>query len=124
MPHQCVRCGTIYQDGSSEILTGCSCGARLFFYVRKEALEKAKEVTEQLTPKERKQVEKDVLDMVHAKDDAPVVLDFESIRVTKPGKFELDLVQLFDSENPLIYRLEDGKYVIDVAETFARKGKK
>ena len=35
MPHQCVRCGTFYDDASKEILEGCSCGAKLFFYVKK-----------------------------------------------------------------------------------------
>ena len=38
MPHQCVRCNTIYSDGASEILKGCSCGARLFFYIKKKQL--------------------------------------------------------------------------------------
>ena len=57
MPHQCVRCGNIFEDGSSEILSGCSCGARLFFYVRKDALEKAKTVQENLTEKDRKLAE-------------------------------------------------------------------
>lgn len=39
----------------------------------------------------------------------------------KPGKFELDLVHLFNKDNPLIYKLGEGKYVIDLAETFKRK---
>ena len=49
----------------------------------------------------------------------PVVLDFESIRVIEPGKYELDLVQLFNGA-PLIFKLEEGKYVIDIAESFER----
>ncbi|MBS3143917.1 hypothetical protein J4446_03535, partial [Candidatus Woesearchaeota archaeon] len=32
MPHQCVRCGNMYEDGSEEILKGCSCGSRFFFF--------------------------------------------------------------------------------------------
>jgi len=56
-------------------------------------------------------------------DDSPVILDFESIRVLKPGKYELDLVQLFQ-KNPLIFKLDDGKYIIDVVETFDRLKKK
>ena len=46
MPHQCVRCNTMYPDGAQEILKGCSCGARLFFYIKKkEAKNRAKEAT-------------------------------------------------------------------------------
>lgn len=119
MPHQCVRCDTLYDDGASEILKGCTCGSKLFFYIRKEKLKKIEEATENLTPVEKKEIEKDVFSLIghdHKPED-PVILDFESIRVLKPGKFEIDLVHLFKKE-PLIYKLDDGKYMIDLPATF------
>ena len=121
MPHQCVRCNKFYEDGAKEILKGCSCGARLFFYIKKERLEEAKKVTEKLTKEEKKEVEKDVLDLVDldmAKE-KPIVLDLESIKIMKPGKYELDLVRLFKGE-PLIFKLEEGKYIIDIPESFKK----
>ena len=123
MPHQCVRCGTFFDDGAKEILKGCSCGARLFFYVRKDHLEKAREITQNLTVVEKKKIEADVKDIIgiDRDEEKPVVLDLESIRILKPGKFELDLVHLFNKKNPLIYKLDEGKYVIDLAETFRRR---
>lgn len=124
MPHQCVRCNTFYGDGSNEIVTGCKCGAKLFFYIRKEKLDQARKVTDQfvkLTPPEKKQVEQDVFNIVgHKDEDTPIVLDIEAIRVVRPGKFELDLVHLFNKENPLVYKLGEGKYIIDLAATFQR----
>ena len=121
MPHQCVRCNTFYDDGSAVILKGCNCGSRLFFFVRKSSLEKAKTITTNLTKKQKIQIEEDVLDIIGNKDiDEPVVLDLETIRVTEPGKFELDLVQLFNKEQPLVFKLAEGKYVIDVPESFQR----
>jgi len=121
MPHQCVRCSKFYDDGAQEILKGCPCGARLFFYIRKEKLEKAKNVIPiDLKPEQKKQIEQDVLNLVGSKDDdLPVVLDFESVNVLAPGKYEIDLVQLFKGA-PLIFKLEEGKYVIDIAESFER----
>ncbi|MBI4738445.1 hypothetical protein HY772_02595 [Candidatus Woesearchaeota archaeon] len=121
MPHQCVRCNSFYQDGSEVILKGCSCGARLFFYVKQESIDKAKRMNARLSDQDKQQIEQDVLDLVGIEDDEPVVLDLETIRVTRPGKFELDLVQLFNNENPLVYKLDEGKYVIDVPETFLRR---
>jgi len=123
MPHQCVRCGKFYEDGSAEILKGCGCGGKLFFYIKKERLEKLKEIApiSDLSEKEKVQVEKDVFDIVgvdHERDE-PVILDLESIRVKKPGQYELDLVNLFKGE-PVIFKLEDGKYIIDIAETFKK----
>jgi len=121
MPHQCVRCSTFYDDGAEEILKGCPCGARLFFYIKKSKLEKAKNIIPpDLKPEQKQQIEEDVLNMVgNQGDDLPVILDIESVRVREPGKYEIDLVQLFKGE-PLIFKLEEGKYVIDIAETFER----
>ena len=36
MPHQCVKCGDLYPNGSEELLKGSKCGARFFFYVREK----------------------------------------------------------------------------------------
>lgn len=126
MPHQCVRCNTFYDDGNEAILKGCSCGAKLFFFIKKERLEKLQQATVEAPPvnaEERKQIEADVLDVLGVSEpEEPVVLDLESVRVLKPGKYEIDLVHLFKGE-PLIFKLADGKYIIDIAETFRRMRK-
>jgi len=120
--HQCVRCGTLYEDGSSKILEGCSCGGRFFFYIRKEVTKETQEIISTLTTEQKQEIEQDVLKMVGDKieDDKPVVLDLESIRILEPGKYELDIVKLFNKQ-PLIIRLEEGKYIIDLKSTFENK---
>ncbi len=125
MPHQCVRCGTIYDDTDEAILKGCSCGSKLFFYIRKERLEEARERQVTLTRKEREQMEQDILQLLgdEAARDEPVILDFESVLVLKPGQYELDLVKLFKHE-PIVFKLGEGKYYIDVKESLSMRGKK
>jgi len=118
MPHQCVRCTKFYEDGNAAILTGCTCGAKLFFYVKKDKVQKAKNVTEKLTKEDVEKIETDVKEIIGKNEkEEPIVLDFESVNISAPGKFELDLVKLFNKDNALVYRLEDGKYMIDVATT-------
>tara|TARA_Y100000310_G_C20636180_1_gene791269 strand:- start:656 stop:1051 length:396 start_codon:yes stop_codon:yes gene_type:complete len=119
MPHQCIRCGTLYPDGSQHIVKGCSCGSKFFFYIKKQKIEEAKRITQELTPKDREQIEKDVQDIVGNKieGDESIFLDIESINILTPGKYELDLVDLF-RKRPLIYKLEEGKYFIDIVSTF------
>ena len=119
MPHQCVRCNTFYEDGAKEILKGCNCGGKLFFYIKKKKLEEAQKQEYELSKKEKDQIEKDVYDLLGTQIDVnkPVILDLESIKILKPGKYELDLVHLF-KDDPLIYRLEEGKYMIDLIQTF------
>jgi len=114
----------MYEDAAQELLSGCECGARLFFYIKKEKLAVAKQVLQQnMNLEQKKQMEEDVLDLVGSDHSAPVVLDFESIRVTKPGQYELDLVKLF-KQDPLVFKLEEGKYIIDVAQSFEKHRKK
>ena len=129
MPHQCVSCGEFYDDGSKEILHGCSkCKGKLFFYVKEDRLKELKEEQPQifeLSTEDKKQIEEDVYDILGTDVDTskPVVLDIESIKILKPGKYELDLVNLFKSKQPLIYKLEDGKYMIDLIESFKKMKK-
>jgi predicted nucleic acid-binding Zn-ribbon protein len=117
MPHQCVHCGKICSAGSKEILTGCdSCSGKFFFYVRDEQIDKFKQSTIQIPQKEKKKIEKDIRDIAGiTKEDKPVILDIESIRVTGEGKFEIDVVNLFKKNRPLVYKLEEGKYIIDLS---------
>lgn len=125
MPHQCVSCGEMYPDGDNAILKGCNCGGKLFFYVKKERLEKLKEddmLSVDLSDDDRKQIEEDVYDIIGDEIDREktIVLDIESIKILKPGQYELDLVNLFKKKQPLIYKLEDGKYMIDLVESFKK----
>ncbi len=125
MPHQCVHCGKIYPAGSKELLEGCNeCGSHFFFYVRDDQLKQAKENPIEIPKEDKKQIEKDIREMAGIKDEeAPVILDFESIRVTGPGKFEIDLVNLFNKKRPLVYKLEEGKYIIDLSSLRAGETK-
>jgi len=119
MPHQCVHCKRIIPIGSKELLEGCDdCKGRFFFYVKEEQLIKAKENPIEIPEKEKKQVEKDIREMAGIVDEeAPVILDFESVRAIGDGKFELDVVNLFKKDRPLVYKLEEGKYLIDISTT-------
>lgn len=120
MPHQCVHCGKIYPDTSKELIEGCSCGSRFFFYIKEEQLASLKEKKIELESVDKKRVEEEVREIIGLDESStePVILDLESIRVVHPGKFELDVVNLFSKKRPLIYKLEEGKYIIDLATTF------
>lgn len=124
-PHQCVHCGKIYPTASKELLAGCSCGAHFFFFVKDEALDKLKEETAELSQDDKKEIEADIREIIgiSEEEEKPVILDIESIHVSQPGKFEIDLVSLF-KKKPLVYRIEEGKYIIDLASTFFTETKK
>ena len=125
MPHQCVKCSRMLSAASRELLDGCKdCGSHFFFYIRENQLEEIKKNPVKIPEEEKKHVEKEIREMAGiTQEDAPVILDIESIRVTGPGKFEIDLVNIFSKKRPLIYKLEEGKYIIDLASTMDKSAK-
>ena len=120
MPHQCTKCSKVYKDASEELLKGCSCGSKFFYYIRQEKLDSMRDEVRrtitQLKKTDQEQIEKDIRELTGVEDeDKPVILDLESVRIIRPGVFELDVVNLFNKRRPLIYKLEEGKYIIDLA---------
>jgi uncharacterized protein len=117
MPHQCVHCSKVLPAASREILEGCGdCGGKFFFYIRDEQVKAMKEspAVVEFDKVDKKKVEEDVRGILGVEDDMkPVVLDLESIRVLKPGKFEIDLVSLMNRK-PIVFKLQEGKYIIDL----------
>lgn len=128
MAHQCIHCGKIIGIGSKEILDGCEkCGGRFFFYIKDEVLKKMEQEreelpTELLNPEmDKQQVEEDVREILKIdSEEKPVILDFESVRVLDEGKFEIDLVSLFNKK-PIVFKLEEGKYIIDLESALPKK---
>ncbi len=125
MGHQCVHCGKMYPGGSKELLSGCrECGSHFFFYIKDEQLARIMENPIELPTEDKKQVEKEIREMAGIiEEDTPVILDIESVRVTGAGKFEIDLVNVFNKKRPLIYKIEEGKYIIDLASTLQQNVK-
>ena len=124
MPHQCVRCSKLYVEGDNAIITGCSCGSKLFYFIKKEQLDSVRKdrSLQDLSSDDRKRIEEDIYAIIGNEVDKniPVILDIESVKVTRPGSFELDLVNLFNTKQPLVYRLEEGRYVIDIVNSLYR----
>ena len=125
MPHQCVKCSKIIPLGSKELLEGCAkCGGRFFFYIKDEQLKQINKKIIEIPEKEKKSIEKDIREMAGITDEeTPVILDLESVRVVGKGKFEIDLVNLFNQKRPLVYKLEEGKYIIDLTTTLNKSVK-
>jgi predicted nucleic acid-binding Zn-ribbon protein len=121
MSHQCVHCGKIYPAGSKDLLEGCrECGSHFFFFINDEQLARIREkqLQEPIILENRKEVEREIRELAGITElDTPVILDIESVRVSGDGKFEIDLVNVFNKKRPLIYKVEEGKYIIDLSTT-------
>ena len=114
-----MKCSRLIPMGSRELIEGCAeCKGRFFFYIREEQLAKIREEPIEIPEQEKEIIERDIREIAGITNEAtPVILDLESVRVTGDGKFEIDIVNLFNKKRPLIYKLEEGKYIIDLAST-------
>jgi len=118
MPYQCVHCSKIYEKAGKQLMEGCDdCKNNFFFYIKDEQFKKVKEEPKviDIPKKEKKKIEKDIREMAGIQDEkSPVILDIESIRISGEGKYEIDIVSLFSKKKPIIYKIEEGKYMIDL----------
>jgi len=88
-------------------------------------LRKLNEEPIEIPKEEKKKIERDVRDIAGIpNENEPVVLDIESIRVLGEGKYEIDIVNLFSKNKPVIYKVEEGKYIIDLINSLRGIGKK
>ncbi len=113
MPHQCVRCGKIYEISSEQILKGCdACKGKFFFFIKEDEL-KQKITLPKLTEEQINEIERDVREIIGGEENQPIILDIETIRVLSPGKYSIDIIKLFKQNELIIYKIRDGKYRID-----------
>lgn len=119
MSYRCVHCSQTYEDNASELTSGCNCGSKFFFYIKKEKikeLEESRLTLSNLSKKEKNQMEADVREIAGIEnEEIPVFLDFESITIMAPGKYLIDVQKLLSNDKPRVYKLEDGKYIIDLS---------
>ncbi|MFH1721431.1 MAG: Zn-ribbon containing protein [Candidatus Altiarchaeota archaeon] len=126
MPHKCVRCGIIYDEGSSELLEGCSCGARVFMYLRERPGKSPEQLKAEL---EAKTIAKKDVDWIESefgdklnKEKRTIHLDVENLRRVAEGVFELDLASLM-SGKPIVVKAREGVYYIDVPYAMKKRRK-
>jgi predicted nucleic acid-binding Zn-ribbon protein len=152
MPHICTRCNNVFHKGDDILKGCPVCGWKKFLFTRKvpgeidgaaqrttitramgvrippKAEPKAEipprdDIKEKISPLGA--VKEEIPPPAHineteseAKENAKV----ESIKITAPGTYELNLPSLFEREE-LIMAVKEGTYLIDLTSAF-RKGKK
>ncbi len=125
MPHKCTQCGREFRDGSVEILRGCpSCGGKKFLYVS-DHVRNADVLEEKSISDIAQETKQEVLEV---KPQGPAsrptdILDrVESVRIVSPGKYELNLERLAESQDIIIGMGDDGKYMLDLPSMSKKRG--
>ncbi|MEM3400101.1 MAG: Zn-ribbon containing protein [Candidatus Micrarchaeia archaeon] len=102
MPHRCVKCNKIYGENSSELANGCSCGSRVFVFVKPGGEIAGDEDISWIARELAGTLEKPK---------GVVALEVENIRMLSKGIFEVDISSLM-SKNPVVVKDGNGVYYI------------
>ena len=143
MPHRCTKCGAVFEDGDSVILTGCpECKWNKFLYVKAEETSKelktesvesdvSKWDTEKKIAEKQEKTIDDVLENIDRALDSDDVnkkeLDLDrvdSIRILNTGSYELNLGSIMKKEEIVVGIKEEGQYAIDLPMMLQQSGKK
>ena len=132
MPHQCLKCGCIFEEGSSQLLKGCpDCGGNRFFYTKEPLNE---EERNEITKKVGKDINdtimdilgeenKDVLDKsgkwvkIKPKDVRKALEQHLPERVTPDKKEDIDIITDDSYRESVIKKLETEAEESDAPET-------
>jgi predicted nucleic acid-binding Zn-ribbon protein len=124
MPHKCARCGIIYDDNAPELMNGCTCGARVFLFLRRIEGRSEEEIIEELRSQELEKSDIEWLDKKLGrkleKEDKTVHLDVENLLRLGKGKYRLNVASLMKGE-PLVFKVRDGVYYIDIPYSMRQK---
>jgi hypothetical protein len=119
MVHICAACGRVYPDSSEEILKGCTCGGKKFYFERPAAQRKraaptspAPEPEPEHVPEEAGADENDRFDRV------------ESVRIIAPGTYELNIEKMARSDERVVGLGQEGSYALDLLSMAGSKKKK
>ncbi|MDP7282127.1 MAG: Zn-ribbon containing protein [Candidatus Undinarchaeales archaeon] len=145
--HQCLKCKKYYEDDEVPILDGCTCGARIFLFVKQQAdVERADKVFTQIEAKikeiEQEQIEEEKLegqkDLLTSPEDYETetvpgkyakarksVKDekskfgIETIKVKDIGIYEINLDALMKGR-PVVVLSKGGSYIISLPSVFGK----
>jgi len=114
MPHKCIRCGKLFEDGDNSLLKGCGCGSVFFMYLKTAEDVRYMEEME-LELKERETT----LEMELKKGVEKQKFGIETIKSSKEGVYEINIEALMKSK-PLIILEKERAYIIHLPSVFER----
>lgn len=133
MPNKCTKCGKLHSDDAQYLLeTGCdACGGRLFFFIRQEMVIQAEKDLAQLSKKEMKEIETDIMRLVpkipmplpaqngQTAQNAYLSIHRNALRPSSAKNKRKKQTVVLDIE--AIRVIKPGKYLIDVKNLLSQK---
>ena len=108
MKHKCTVCKKIYDSDSAEIINGCICGNKKFFYVNDSRKKNFKIADSKNNSAEY------FYELEDDENNEIIAFDIESVNIIENGKYEIDVESLINNKSCQVYKYGDGKYSINI----------
>lgn len=130
MPHRCAECGTVFSD-AGRLKDGCPvCGCAKFFFESGRVREKPQASTPAPAPAPLPEQKRQIPQKTPAppveikKDDKQPADSLESIRILEPGRYDLNLSRLAESDDRVVKVGTEETYRLDLHSMIRKKKKK
>ncbi|HIK01720.1 TPA: hypothetical protein H1008_01260 [archaeon] len=124
--HKCLKCGERFEEDDVPIVSGCSCGGRMFLLVRSEEdEERADEIYEELSEKieeikELPETQEKKSEKSPDKETEKPKFGIETIKIKRPGVYEINIEALMKGK-PIVVRQQEGSFIISLPSIFGRE---
>ncbi|HIJ99599.1 TPA: hypothetical protein H1011_02130 [archaeon] len=126
--HKCLKCGEKFEEDDVPVVSGCSCGGRMFLLLRgDEDEERADEIYEELSEKIEEikelpetQEEKPEKSPDKTPETENPKFGVETIRIKRPGVYEINIEALMKGR-PIVVRQREGSFIISLPSIFGRE---
>jgi predicted nucleic acid-binding Zn-ribbon protein len=127
MPHICIRCKNRLEAVPGQAPRCPVCGGTKFSFIaagkgeNSPAVQKSQEISEIVAPET---IRNETRGEIPAERDQDINDSIESIRILEPGRYDLNLLRLAESDDRVISVGTDGKYRLDLNSMMRMKKKK
>jgi len=130
MPHACVRCKEVYPERSDAILKGCTCGSRIFYFIKSElpAMEVA-QMAKTISEGQQKATDAIVEEISQMATEKTIIIEnaldtdaVENIRVLEQGAYSLNVAALMKGD-PVIVKSDADVYYVRLPTPNEHNGK-
>ncbi|MEF8879117.1 MAG: Zn-ribbon containing protein [Candidatus Thermoplasmatota archaeon] len=113
MPHQCLKCGKVFEEGSPQLLKGCpKCGGNRFFYTKKPLDEKERDTKRKKMGKDVNSAISELMENQNKEviDEKGNWVNIKPKEVRKAVKKQLSQKEESDENRSDIHNINDDKY--------------
>ncbi|MFH1424205.1 MAG: Zn-ribbon containing protein [archaeon] len=119
--HQCLKCKATYEDDAVPILNGCTCGSRMFLFIKQDDdIERIEIIRDELESKIQEIEQEAKIEETAPAKKPKKRFGIETIKIKDIGVYEINIDALMKGR-PIVVLSKSGSYIISLPSVFGRE---